>query len=291
VNKTLAKNAMDELYLKIGVCAPGFITDLQTSVLGLSHDLPSFLADMCLKMASQAATAFVYEIIQSRKQYPLAAESDLVEIGEAPSEFSHARSELVNDLVLHSNFPLSQTLDLDAENYFSEIEKNEFRSKFLIPDNLQNNMLEILFEHFSKILYDVHSLEAAKNFFDQLNILGTLPEDASNYFELEPFRVKASSNVAKILRESILKRVLISNCLGEMFITRSVLTEEVSCDVLKYSLCLMLIKKAKKNFSVLIMILKFWPYSESSHLKREVFLRCRHCCYQQFLNLIKIIRI
>ncbi len=233
-NRTLAKKALCELYLKIGVCSPGFITDLQTALEGLSPNFDTLFADKRLEVCKQAASIFTSEIIKRREKSPLSPESTLKELSRDDLQFTHAVSELTDYISATSPFSIPKSLDINAENFFSDPEKKEFKEKFLAPNNLYHCIIEAFCTHYLTIMNDVNSIETLDHFFNQLNQLGHLDEVSSTYFEEDPIRVKNSEEVIEALRDSILKRILISNRLGEMFVKRSehkIGEEDKLCDV------------------------------------------------------------
>lgn len=234
VNPRSVKKNLNELYFKIEACSPGFITDLQTALIGLSKNFESLFAEKKLEISQQAASNFAIKIIERRKGIPLTAPDSLKELTHDDAQFTHAVSELTNYLSLNNFFPIPKSLDIDANGFFSEKEKKEFKDEFLNPKKLYDSIIEAFFSHYWGMISDVNSLETLQYFSEQLNQLSNINEAISTYFEEDPIRLKTNVDVSKLLRESIIKRSLLSGCLGDLFTHRSIKKleeEEKLCDV------------------------------------------------------------
>lgn len=233
VNATKAKKALYELHHSIGVCGHAFLGELQSAVSIFSKSFTTILNDKKLEICKQAASIYTLEIINRRKVTPLYAESKLKNLTEDDQEFTHAVSELTNDISENTDYGIPISLDLRAENYFSKSEKEEFREKFLVTARLQKSIIEALYAHYLEVMNDVNSFEKVTHFFAQLDQMGHLHEEPTVYFDEDPYRVKTHVDVSKILRESIIKRLLLSDCLGDMFVTKSVkkIEEDKFCDI------------------------------------------------------------
>lgn len=228
-NEELIKMSLTELYKKIAVCPNGWELDLREAAASLSTDPKTFVTDKVLIVCTQLAGDFTNEIVARRITNPLPAESPLKEISSQNfNDKTHAIAELT-DLVA-SRFGYAPSTDLSAKNFFSEAEKQEFKSKCESP-SFQHAVIETLVNYYNILMHNVDSEEKMGDFFHKLNLLGDLKEKPSEWFDKKnSYRLINSETNLRLLQERIVKRAMKSGILDGI-ISRDVLFL-TKCDVI-----------------------------------------------------------